>query len=139
MLGLKQAKNPRNKCGGIWPVSCLNILARCLIQIEFVESGKHLWMPTKGSKITVVVQEGEVCTLRFFIEMEALLGRHHDVNFPVVGTSEGIDIRRPDVLSAEGRQLPTPSQSSPSPQYGIGGHTKTEDESTGKLNCQIPP
>lgn len=57
---------------------------------------------------------------KFFSEMEALLGGHHDVDFPIVGTSEGIDIRRPDELSADGRQQPTPSQTSPSSQCSTG-------------------
>lgn len=61
---------------------------------------------------------------KFYHEMEALLGQNHDVDFPVVGTSEGIDIRRPDVLNAEGRQSPTLSQSSTPSQCSARGTPK---------------
>ncbi|KAJ8271415.1 hypothetical protein COCON_G00102740 [Conger conger] len=35
---------------------------------------------------------------QFFSEMDDLLGSQHDVVFPVVGTSEGLEVRRPEAL-----------------------------------------
>lgn len=80
----------------------------------FAESGIHLWMPTKKSKTTVIVQGGELCALNS--SMKWRLFWRGTSWYTIVGTSEGIDIHRPDKLSAEGRQQPTPSQASPSPQ-----------------------
>ncbi len=52
---------------------------------------------------------------QFYDEMEQLLGEHHDIEFLVVGTSDGLEIRRPDALLTD-RQQPSASLSSgPSP------------------------
>ena len=64
---------------------------------------------------------------KYFNEMDALLGSNHDVEFPVVGTSSGIQVRRPvfseggEVIagSQAGSQASQPAQArpaSPSPQ-----------------------
>lgn len=58
---------------------------------------------------------------KFFNEMDALLGTNHDVEFPVIGTSEGIQIRMPIVN--EGRQLHAGSQTSPSPERSTAPST----------------
>lgn len=42
---------------------------------------------------------------QFFREMDDILGEHHDVVFPVVGTSAGVDIR-PEVLGPSGVMAP---------------------------------
>ncbi|CAM4569398.1 unnamed protein product [Leuciscus chuanchicus] len=34
----------------------------------------------------------------FFAEMDDLLGSHHDIVFPIVGITTGLDVRRPDAL-----------------------------------------
>ncbi|KAM3620608.1 uncharacterized protein V6R79_025890 [Siganus canaliculatus] len=39
---------------------------------------------------------------QFFGEMDDLLGGQHDIVFPVVGTSAGLDIRRPEVIRPSG-------------------------------------
>ena len=52
---------------------------------------------------------------KFYNEMDALLGANHDVEFPVIGTSEGIQIRRPDLVNDGGQLL----AASPSPQGSI--------------------
>lgn len=39
-------------------------------------------------------------------------GENHDVEFPVLGTLEGLHIHRPNALNAEGIHFPVPSQSS---------------------------
>ncbi|CAL8268799.1 unnamed protein product [Boreogadus saida] len=36
----------------------------------------------------------------FFSEMDDLMGGHHDIVFPVVGTAMGLDVRRPGALQA---------------------------------------
>ena len=43
---------------------------------------------------------------QFFKEMDDLLGGQHDVVFPVVGTSAGLSIRRPEVLGRSGVTAP---------------------------------
>lgn len=43
---------------------------------------------------------------QFFREMDDILGGHHNVVFPVVGTSAGVDIRRPEVLGPSGLMAP---------------------------------
>lgn len=45
-------------------------------------------------------REGEA--FEYFSEMEELLGGHHDVEFPVVGTVKGVEVRRPKALNADG-------------------------------------
>ncbi|KAF7686756.1 uncharacterized protein LOC124381313 [Silurus meridionalis] len=44
---------------------------------------------------------GEDVTCEFFHEMEELLGGHHDVEFPVVGTVKGVEVRRPKTLNVD--------------------------------------
>ncbi|MCJ8749232.1 hypothetical protein PDJAM_G00174050 [Pangasius djambal] len=44
----------------------------------------------------------EAVTFQFFSEMEELLGGHHDVEFPVVGTVKGVEVRRPKALNMDG-------------------------------------
>lgn len=69
---------------------------------------------------------------QFFSEMDDLLGGHHDVVFPVVGTAMGLDIRRPDALQVsvsvpENTSAPSPAPSrtpSPSPSSSTS-HTAT--------------
>lgn len=55
---------------------------------------------------------------KYLNEMDALLGANHDVEIPVVGTSEGLHICRRNVINVEGTQSPAPSQSSQSLQGG---------------------
>ena len=45
---------------------------------------------------------GTIC-FKSYNEMDALLGANHDVEFPVIGTSEGIQIRRPDLVNEGGQ------------------------------------
>lgn len=44
----------------------------------------------------------EAVTFEYFSEMEELLGGHHDVEFPVVGTVKGVEVRRPKALNVDG-------------------------------------
>lgn len=44
----------------------------------------------------------EAVTVEFFSEMEELLGGLDDVEFPVVGTVKGIEVRRPKALNVDG-------------------------------------
>ena len=37
---------------------------------------------------------------QFYTEMDDLMGGHHDIVFPVVGTAMGLDVRRPGALQA---------------------------------------
>lgn len=46
----------------------------------------------------------EAMTFQFFSEMEELLGGHHDVEFPVVGTVKGVEVRRPKALNIDGER-----------------------------------
>lgn len=49
----------------------------------------------------------EAVTFEYFGEMEELLGGHHDVEFPVVGTVKGVEVRRPKALNMDvGRDSP---------------------------------
>ncbi|KAB5518532.1 hypothetical protein PHYPO_G00167150 [Pangasianodon hypophthalmus] len=49
----------------------------------------------------------DTVTFQFFSEMEELLGGHHDVEFPVVGTVKGVEVRRPKALNVDsGRDSP---------------------------------
>jgi len=41
-------------------------------------------------------REGAPSKFQFFNEMDALLGGHYHIVFPVVGTTMGLDVRRPD-------------------------------------------
>lgn len=43
---------------------------------------------------------------QFFREMDDILGGHHNVVFPVVGTLVGVDTRRPEVLEPSGVMAP---------------------------------
>lgn len=52
---------------------------------------------------------------QFFREMDDILGGHHDVIFPVVGTSAGVDIRRPEVLGLSGVMAPPTKASCSTP------------------------
>lgn len=51
---------------------------------------------------------------QFFTEMDELLAGQHDIVFPVVGTSAGLQIRRPEVLGPESASA-SASASAPSP------------------------
>lgn len=62
--------------------------------------------------------KGALC-FQFYEEMEQLLGGHHDIEFPVVGTSDGLEIRRPDALLTD-RQQPSASPSSGSASLSSG-------------------
>lgn len=42
---------------------------------------------------------------QFYNEMEELLGGHHDIDYPVVGTAAGLEIRRPELLTEKGQTL----------------------------------
>ncbi|TSO98571.1 hypothetical protein Baya_10653 [Bagarius yarrelli] len=44
----------------------------------------------------------EAVSFQYFSEMEELLGGHHDVEFPVVGTVKGLEVRRPKALTVNG-------------------------------------
>lgn len=44
----------------------------------------------------------EAVSFQYFNEMEELLGGHHDVEFPVVGTVKGVEVRRPKALNVDG-------------------------------------
>lgn len=59
---------------------------------------------------------------KYLNEMDALLGANHDAEIPVVGTSEGLHIPRPNVIIVEGTQSPAPSQPSQSLQGGTSRH-----------------
>lgn len=49
----------------------------------------------------------ELVVFEYFNEMEELLGGHHDVEFPVVGTVRGVEVRRPKALNMDsGRDSP---------------------------------
>ncbi|XP_060748234.1 uncharacterized protein LOC132860929 isoform X1 [Tachysurus vachellii] len=49
----------------------------------------------------------EAVSFQYFNEMEELLGGHHDVEFPVVGTVKGVEVRRPKALNVDcGRDSP---------------------------------
>lgn len=49
----------------------------------------------------------EDTSFQYFSEMEELLGGHHDVEFPVVGTVKGVEVRRPKALNVDdGRDSP---------------------------------
>ncbi|CAL8392373.1 unnamed protein product [Arctogadus glacialis] len=63
---------------------------------------------------------------KFYNEMDALLGANHDVEFPVIGTLEGIQIRRPDLVNEGGQLL----AASPSPQGSIAPSTVSTAPST---------
>ena len=55
---------------------------------------------------------------QFYSEMDDLLGGHHDIVFPVVGTAMGLDVRRPDALKVSVSApdtSPSSSTSTPSP------------------------
>ncbi|CAM4610390.1 unnamed protein product [Leuciscus chuanchicus] len=61
---------------------------------------------------------GALVNFSFFAEMDDLLGGHHDIVFPVVGTTMGLDVRRPDALQVNVSApdiSPAQSTSAPSP------------------------
>ncbi|KAL0978010.1 hypothetical protein UPYG_G00164730 [Umbra pygmaea] len=70
---------------------------------------------------------------QFYAEMDDLLGGHHDIDFPVVGTAMGLDVRRPDALQVsvsapDISPAPSPSPScppSPPPSSSIATPTVT--------------
>lgn len=70
---------------------------------------------------------------KYLNEMDALLGANHDVEIPVVGTSEGLRIHRPNVVNVEGTQSPAPSQSSQSLQGGTSRHRVRRTDYTAVL------
>ncbi|CAL8406387.1 unnamed protein product [Arctogadus glacialis] len=47
---------------------------------------------------------------QFYTEMDDLMGGHHDIVFPVVGTDMGLDVRRPGALQAFLRESEAASQ-----------------------------
>lgn len=51
------------------------------------------------------IRQGAI-RFQFFREMDDILGGHHNVVFPVVGTSAGVDMRRPKVLGPSGVMAP---------------------------------
>ena len=62
---------------------------------------------------------------QFFNEMDDLMGGHHDIVFPVVGTAMGLDVRRPDALKVSVSSpdaSPSSSTSTPSPVCVTNAH-----------------
>ncbi|KAK5859381.1 hypothetical protein PBY51_020940 [Eleginops maclovinus] len=55
---------------------------------------------------------------QFYAEMDDLLGEQHDIDFPVVGTAAGLDMRRPEALNQSGSStaVPTASATPSTPQ-----------------------
>jgi len=55
---------------------------------------------------------------QFFTEMEILLGGKHVIDFPVVGTAEGVEVRRPEAVGLHDQELATNEAAStvPTPQ-----------------------
>ncbi|XP_072562115.1 uncharacterized protein [Paramormyrops kingsleyae] len=50
---------------------------------------------------------------QFYAEMDDLLGKRHDVDFPVVGTAGGVEVRNAEVLGGQTEALCTPPPSTP--------------------------
>ncbi|KAL7406861.1 hypothetical protein ABVT39_027605 [Epinephelus coioides] len=57
---------------------------------------------------------------QFYAQMEELLGGHHDVTYPAVGTAQGLEIRRPEDL-----RLPDPSSRPPGSSTSLPGSSTT--------------
>lgn len=55
---------------------------------------------------------------QYYDVMEELLGGHHYVEFPVVGTADGTEIQRPDLLFTDNRQTNSP----PAPSRTVRGN-----------------
>lgn len=56
----------------------------------------------KRAKDDIRMPSQEEVMFEFFNEMEELLGGHHDVEFPIVGSVKGVEVRRPKALNADG-------------------------------------
>lgn len=61
---------------------------------------------------------------QFFEEMDDLLAEQHDVVFPVVGTSAGLDVRRPEVLGPSAVTAPPAEAASCSSTHTAPTHTR---------------
>nr|XP_033475596.1 uncharacterized protein LOC117252648 isoform X2 [Epinephelus lanceolatus] len=57
---------------------------------------------------------------QFYAQMEELLGGHHDVTYPAVGTAQGLEIRRPEDL-----RLPDLSSCPPGSSTSLPGSSTT--------------
>lgn len=66
---------------------------------------------------------GAAIKFQFFVEMDDLIGGQHDVVFPVVGTSAGLSVRRPEVLATNTEPCAETASSSSTPTSAT--HTPT--------------
>ncbi|KAK0148850.1 hypothetical protein N1851_010704 [Merluccius polli] len=78
---------------------------------------------------------------QFYNEMEELLGGHHDIEYPVVGTAEGLEIRRPDLLTENRQTLVPVSHPHPPipPTNTSSARRRRSDESPVKVRCPKHP
>ncbi|XP_030285167.1 uncharacterized protein LOC115588612 isoform X2 [Sparus aurata] len=71
-----------------------------------------------------IIKDNNKSTGKFFEEMDDLLAGQHDVVFPVVGTSAGLDIRRPEVLGPSAVTAPPAEAASCSSTHTAPTHTR---------------
>ncbi|KAF1376245.1 hypothetical protein PFLUV_G00208830 [Perca fluviatilis] len=115
--------------------------------LALIEQFKETFYPDKVSRkwCTLVqgykkVKDNNASTgkglmrFQFFGEMDGLLGAQHDVVFPVVGTTEGLDVRRPEALVA------TTSQSTATTSHSTAtSHTSTPSSPTTSASANSTP
>lgn len=65
-----------------------------------------------------------VMRFQFYAELENLLGEKHDIDYPVAGTAEGVEIRRPDAVGLHDedstKEVPTLQPCQPTPHRWRG-------------------
>ncbi|KAF1389920.1 hypothetical protein PFLUV_G00052580 [Perca fluviatilis] len=76
---------------------------------------------------------------QFFPEMDDLLGAQHDVVFPVVGTTEGLDVRRQEAVVRSETATASTSVATTSRTTATTSHTSTPSSPTTSTSSNSTP